>query len=988
VCASWDGDGLSGETLSYDLGNDMNNRFDRSIAQEQLLGELSANRRSIIDVPDPVVNRKPQTVYPIPPTVQQVIDSKADCTLVSEIYDQLDTIWVNVKNFGATGDGVTDDTDAINDAISTLTGGEILLFPEGTYVISTALDTITTSVWIWGAGIGRTIIDATALSAGPALAVEGTLTLETTVSSAISEGDYDVALVDASNLSTNDFFGIRRKESTLTGTITFTNGSTAVSADGDGDFANEIAAGDWIAPSGTYSWSQVASITDADNLILELNFTGSTVTDTVDSSLLNNSDTLWFREDATFGFANKSEFMQVDSKTGDTVHLTRPAYDGYLGNSLSEVYVFNGVETTWEGFEIQLAADIEGAHIHNALHVRIRDVKITGAYDRGLELRHCVDSVIDGYVNYDTWTSGSGTSYGLKISGCQDTRISNCHCLDGRHALDTGTAVALSWMVRNTVVTNSHFAGLMYGISNHENNQYYSISNCQVWGGALFSGDDISVVGNQFFGLNHTENQGHGTAVYLARFKTMNILVEDNIITETVNIGSTARSLLRLYNLGEANDGICVIRNNTFNMKSFTGYSIKVYLASDTIHEALIIDGNEIYGESDLNDDPMVEIQALGGDDGGTIRNASFSNNVMNHASLYWKGNGEHLRIAGNKIYQSGRRGLFVFADDSGNGVEYLDVRDNYVFEADGAGIAINGDENSSLTRAIILNNIVMNSNRHGTFGTSTADRSGLQIRYLKEADVRGNVFRDIDGSPTQTYGIYSYNSVDNLWLEDNDLRGNVTGPVFFEATITFRYAQNNRPHNVDVTLGAAATTFDVWSDHVTLTGYGGGNTISTITGGEAGSYLALQFVDANITITDTDGHTTDTIDLARPFLSSDDATLVLRHDGTSWYEVSRSQELEIATVAAATYTALASDSIIHVTYTPTGVVTITLPTALTNTTQPPILVKDAGGNAGTNNITIATQGAETIDGGATAVISVNYNSIWLYSDGTNWFTY
>ena len=48
------------------------------------------------------------------------------------------------------------------------------------------------------------------------------------------------------------------------------------------------------------------------------------------------------------------------------------------------------------------------------------------------------------------------------------------------------------------------------------------------------------------------------------------------------------------------------------------------------------------------------------------------------------------------------------------------------------------------------------------------------------------------------------------------------------------------------------------------------------------------------------------------------------------------------------------------------------------------ITVKDTG-NGGTNNVTIATEGAETIDGAATQTISTNYGYMRLCSDGTNW---
>jgi hypothetical protein len=42
---------------------------------------------------------------------------------------------VNVKDFGAKGDGMTDDTQAIQLAINSLTGGGIVRVPAGTYLL-------------------------------------------------------------------------------------------------------------------------------------------------------------------------------------------------------------------------------------------------------------------------------------------------------------------------------------------------------------------------------------------------------------------------------------------------------------------------------------------------------------------------------------------------------------------------------------------------------------------------------------------------------------------------------------------------------------------------------------------------------------------------------------------------------------------------------------------------------------------------------------
>lgn len=90
-------------------------------------------------------------------------------------------------------------------------------------------------------------------------------------------------------------------------------------------------------------------------------------------------------------------------------------------------------------------------------------------------------------------------------------------------------------------------------------------------------------------------------------------------------------------------------------------------------------------------------------------------------------------------------------------------------------------------------------------------------------------------------------------------------------------------------TLGAGVTTFACVGTAMTITGDALGNTIATITSGKTGQILILLFVDANVTITDNNAHTANTVDLSAAFVSADDTTLTLYFDGTSWYELSRS---------------------------------------------------------------------------------------------------
>ena len=92
-----------------------------------------------------------------------------------------------------------------------------------------------------------------------------------------------------------------------------------------------------------------------------------------------------------------------------------------------------------------------------------------------------------------------------------------------------------------------------------------------------------------------------------------------------------------------------------------------------------------------------------------------------------------------------------------------------------------------------------------------------------------------------------------------------------------------------------------------------------------------------------------------------------------------------VVPVSGATYSTAANDKFLSVTYTATGAVAVTLSTvSLIAGNQ--IVVKDSGGLAGTNNITISTQGTAKIDGADTKTILGNYDAVVMVTDGTNWW--
>lgn len=67
---------------------------------------------------------------------------------------------------------------------------------------------------------------------------------------------------------------------------------------------------------------------------------------------------------------------------------------------------------------------------------------------------------------------------------------------------------------------------------------------------------------------------------------------------------------------------------------------------------------------------------------------------------------------------------------------------------------------------------------------------------------------------------------------------------------------------------------------------------------------------------------------------------------------------------------------------------TVTIPSSLIAKEGRVIIVNDEGGNAGTNAITIATEGSEDIDGSSSTTIGTNNGTLALYSDGSNLFSY
>ena len=84
-------------------------------------------------------------------------------------------------------------------------------------------------------------------------------------------------------------------------------------------------------------------------------------------------------------------------------------------------------------------------------------------------------------------------------------------------------------------------------------------------------------------------------------------------------------------------------------------------------------------------------------------------------------------------------------------------------------------------------------------------------------------------------------------------------------------------------------------------------------------------------------------------------------------------------------YTVSDTDTMIGVD-TSRAAVTLTLPSAVSVGAGIDLLIKDEGGVVNVEAVTLETVANETIDGSSTLKMTTAYESVQLYSNGSNWF--
>lgn len=170
------------------------------------------------------------------------------------------------------------------------------------------------------------------------------------------------------------------------------------------------------------------------------------------------------------------------------------------------------------------------------------------------------------------------------------------------------------------------------------------------------------------------------------------------------------------------------------------------------------------------------------------------------------------------------------------------------------------------------------------------------------------------------------------------------------------------------------------------------GNTSRTITLPVANEYanarIFVKKVDSGTGTVVIDGAGAETIDGVNTYtIYADGGAVEIISDGTSWFVTSEfslvySSPNALKEVVNQNYTITAPTQSIFVTV-GAGNRTITMPDV---SLYRGVVVTVKRKDAGANSLTIATPGAETIDGAATQSLPNRHDSYAMISDGSNWF--
>jgi polygalacturonase len=404
---------------------------------------------------------------------------------------------INVKDYGATGDGTTDDTVAIQSALTAVpsTGGKVYV-PAGTYIVSTSLFA-KSATHLCGDGIGVTILKRKAatqtnssttltgpiLTAGPSVGTaysNGTPGSKITISDMTLDCDYTnqtatqaskgnnaIRLLYVSGLTIQRVEAINTLETAIE--ATFSNNvlidSNVVSA------AGKLAAvadanGISVYYGHATSWGQNVVITH--NRITDIGVSGAFASEGIATY------------DLDFVTITDNEIGSIINGAGIEINVTTAL--ACVGYNISDNQIHDCAGTSGFGVTAGISGTIKGMRVSNNT---ISNVKVCGLY-----INFCSGLVVEGNSVYNSntvvdatyfnaidilnsdapnvtsnivlFSSAAAGVYGIRAFACTNGQFSD-------NVVKTPTAACLIVNVgsQNNLVTSNRLVGGTYGVQIH-----------------------------------------------------------------------------------------------------------------------------------------------------------------------------------------------------------------------------------------------------------------------------------------------------------------------------------------------------------------------------------------------------------------------------------------------------------------------------------------------------------------------------------------
>jgi hypothetical protein len=386
-------------------------------------------------------------------------------------------IFANVQQYGATGNGSTDDTTAIQNAINALasTGG-VVFFPYGTYLISSPLTLSNASIQLRGTGQSSLLQPSSSFSGAQIINITANFCAVTDLAMQYANATY------SSNPSANGI-QITGCSSTLLDRLYFQaiNG-WMIQSSASSSTANYNT---YIQNVRGYQCGQGFHLLGVSGT----SYSGVHVLTNCYATQVQNGD-CYLIEDLQDVMATNI-FGETAAGSGNSLHIKGPCSSVYFstidlgpypGPSTGAIVL---VESDSNGTPNQIVLQggiIEGGSsgisITAGTNIVIKNMQIFNNGTYGINLPGGDAIVIEGCIFSSNGSSGSSGRYDLQINNGNHNTIRNCYFNTAQGTTAGKTNNVINAISGQTFVESCEFYGTGYNSGNIFNNYPFVIRNC------------------------------------------------------------------------------------------------------------------------------------------------------------------------------------------------------------------------------------------------------------------------------------------------------------------------------------------------------------------------------------------------------------------------------------------------------------------------------------------------------------------------------